>query len=92
MNHDSAIQILHDTLRRKHYSLSTEQCYTDWLRRFMRYVLKQPVMGHKATYGLTGWRWTRRKRRCSSTSNRCTCPAGAMTANEKLSHTAPTTT
>lgn len=43
MTADSAIQLLRNTIRLRHYSLSTEQCYADWLRRFMRYVVKLPA-------------------------------------------------
>jgi integron integrase len=43
MTADSAIQLLRNTIRRKHYSLSTEQCYAEWLARFMRYVGKLPL-------------------------------------------------
>lgn len=42
MNADSAIQLLRNTIRRKHFSLSTEQTYAGWLERFMRYVVKLP--------------------------------------------------
>lgn len=42
MKPQAAIQLLRNTIRLKHYSLSTEQCYADWLSRFMRYVVKLP--------------------------------------------------
>lgn len=42
MNASQAEQLLRNTIRLKHYSLSTEQCYADWLLRFMRYVVKLP--------------------------------------------------
>lgn len=42
MNRDSATQLLRDTLRRKHFSLSTEQIYTGWLVRFMAFITKLP--------------------------------------------------
>lgn len=42
MNEKSADQLLRNTVRRKHYSLSTEQTYADWLSRFMRYLVKLP--------------------------------------------------
>ena len=35
--------MLRRIIRLKHYSLSTEQTYADWLRRFMRYVVKLPA-------------------------------------------------
>lgn len=42
MNAESAIQLLRNTIRRKHFSLSTEETYASWLVRFMRYVVKLP--------------------------------------------------
>lgn len=43
MNEKSAITLLHNTVRLKHFSLSTEQTYTGWLLRFMRYLAKLPA-------------------------------------------------
>jgi len=42
MNAESAIQRLRNTIRLKHFSLSTEDCYVGWLIRFMRYVVRLP--------------------------------------------------
>ena len=42
MNAIQAEQLLRNVIRRKHYSLSTEQTYADWLARFMRYLVKLP--------------------------------------------------
>ena len=42
MNPNSAIDLLRNTLRRKHYSLSTEESYAGWLLRFMRYLAELP--------------------------------------------------
>lgn len=42
MNAKQADELLRNTIRRKHYSLSTENTYADWLSRFMRYVVKLP--------------------------------------------------
>lgn len=43
MNSFQAEEMLRRIIRLKHYSLSTEQTYADWLRRFMRYVVKLPA-------------------------------------------------
>lgn len=43
MNASEAVQLLRNTIRRKHFSLSTEQTYAGWLERFMRYVVKLPT-------------------------------------------------
>lgn len=43
MNAEAAIQLLRNTIRRKHFSLSTEETYAGWLLRFMRYVVKLPA-------------------------------------------------
>lgn len=43
MNRDQAQQRLREVIRRKHFSLSTEQSYAHWLGRFMAYVVKLPV-------------------------------------------------
>jgi|ERR1017187_7765777 integron integrase len=43
MNRDTAVQKLIDTARRKHFSLSTEQSYTGWLRRYCLYIRKLPA-------------------------------------------------
>ncbi len=43
MNSFQAEETLRRVIRLKHYSFSTEQCYADWLRRFMRYVVKLPA-------------------------------------------------
>jgi len=32
-----------DVIRRKHFALSTEQCYCGWLRRYCDYLVKLPV-------------------------------------------------
>lgn len=42
MNATQAEQLLRNTIRRKHFSLSTEETYAGWLLRFMRYVVKLP--------------------------------------------------
>lgn len=42
MNASEAEQLLRNTIRRKHFSLSTEESYVGWLVRFMRYVAKLP--------------------------------------------------
>lgn len=42
MNASQAEQLLRNTIRRKHFSLSTEETYAGWLLRFMRYVVKLP--------------------------------------------------
>lgn len=42
MNAKQAEELLRNTIRRKHYSLSTENTYADWLSRFMHYVVKLP--------------------------------------------------
>jgi len=38
MKPEIAIQSMQDVIRRKHLSLSTEENYLQWLRRFMRFV------------------------------------------------------
>lgn len=43
MNRDAAIQRLIDTARRKHFSLSTEQSYAGWLRRYCSYIERLPA-------------------------------------------------
>ncbi len=43
MNAFQAEETLRRVIRLKHYSISTEQCYADWLRRFMRYVVRLPA-------------------------------------------------
>lgn len=43
MNKNQAEQKLREVIRRKHFSLSTEQTYAAWLCRFMRYVEKLPA-------------------------------------------------
>lgn len=40
MNAKQADELLRNMVRLKHYSLSTEKSYADWLCRFMRYVVK----------------------------------------------------
>ena len=42
MNSNAALDLLRNTIRLKHYSYSTEQCYADWLGRFMKFVVKLP--------------------------------------------------
>ncbi len=42
MNASQAEQKLRDVIRRKHFSLSTEQSYAAWLVRYIRYVAKLP--------------------------------------------------
>lgn len=42
MNPNQDEQKLREVIRRKHFSLSTEQTYAAWLGRFMRYVVKLP--------------------------------------------------
>ena len=42
MNAESAILMVRNTIRLKHFSLSTEDCYVGWLVRFMRYLVKLP--------------------------------------------------
>lgn len=43
MKRDQAIELLRNTIRRKHFSLSTEQTYVGWLVRFMAYAQRLPV-------------------------------------------------
>lgn len=43
MNEKSAIELLHNCVRLKHFSLSTEQSYAGWLIRFMRYLSRLPA-------------------------------------------------
>lgn len=43
MNASQSEQLLRNTIRRKHFALSTERSYADWLIRFMRYVSKLPA-------------------------------------------------
>ena len=43
MNAKEAEQKLRDVVRRKHFSLSTEQSYVHWLRRFCFYLPKLPA-------------------------------------------------
>lgn len=38
MNSKQAIEKLQSVIRRKHFSLSTEESYCGWLVRFMRYL------------------------------------------------------
>ena len=42
MNADSALELLRNTIRRKHFSFSTEQTYSGWLVRFMGFVKRLP--------------------------------------------------
>jgi len=42
MNSFQAEELLRRVIRRKHFALSTEEIYTSWLLRFMRYVVKLP--------------------------------------------------
>lgn len=43
MNEQAAISLLHNTMRLNHFALSSEQSYTGWLLRFMRYLPKLPA-------------------------------------------------
>lgn len=43
MNASAALQLLRDTIRRKHFALATEQCYAGWLERFMRFLDRLPA-------------------------------------------------
>jgi integron integrase len=43
MTPEQAVQKLRDVIRRKHLSLSTEQSYGGWLRRYCSYVKKLPA-------------------------------------------------
>lgn len=43
MNEQSAISLLHNTMRLNHFALSSEQSYAGWLLRFMRYLPKLPA-------------------------------------------------
>src|SRR5437879_5930288 len=43
MNTEQAVQKMTDVIRRKHFTLSTEQCYCGWLRRYCDYLAKLPV-------------------------------------------------
>ena len=38
-----AIQKLKDVIRRKHFSLFTEDSYCDWFKRFCSYIENLPV-------------------------------------------------
>ena len=40
---EDAIQKLKDVLRRKHFSLSTEDSYCGWLKRFCSYIKNHPT-------------------------------------------------
>lgn len=42
MNTEEAIARLSDVIRRKHFSLSTEQSYCGWLKRYCAYVKRLP--------------------------------------------------
>jgi hypothetical protein len=42
MKAEDAIQKLRDVIRRKHFSLSTEDSYCGWLKRFCSYIKKFP--------------------------------------------------
>lgn len=42
MNRDSALDLLRNTIRRKHFAFSTEQSYAGWLVRFIAYIKKLP--------------------------------------------------
>ncbi|MBI5772431.1 MAG: hypothetical protein HZA89_01660 [Verrucomicrobia bacterium] len=42
MKTDEAIQMMRDVIRRKHFSLSTEDAYCGWLRRFCSHIKKLP--------------------------------------------------
>jgi integron integrase len=44
MNQNQAEQMLRNVVRRKHFSLSTEDSYAAWLRRFCRFARKLPPM------------------------------------------------
>jgi site-specific recombinase XerD len=39
---EEAIEKLKDVIRRKHFSLSTEDSYCGWLKRFCSYIKKFP--------------------------------------------------
>jgi len=42
MEAEDTIQKLRDVIRRKHFSLSTEDSYCGWLERFCSYIKKFP--------------------------------------------------
>ena len=42
MKTEDAIQKLRDVIRRKHFSLSTEDSYRNWLKRFCSHIKKLP--------------------------------------------------
>src|ERR1700676_363979 len=42
MKAEDAIQKLRDVIRRKHFSLSTEDSYCGWLKRFYAYIKNLP--------------------------------------------------
>ena len=43
MNTEKAIETMTDVIRRKHFTLSTEQCYCAWLRRYCDFMVKFPA-------------------------------------------------
>jgi site-specific recombinase XerD len=43
MNSEQAVARLTDVLRRKHFSLSTEQSYCGWLKRYCNFVKRLPA-------------------------------------------------
>ena len=43
MNPSQAICRVREVIRRQHKALATEDCYTFWLRRYMRAVLEMPT-------------------------------------------------
>ena len=43
MNTEKAIEKMTDVIRRKHFTLSTEQCYCGWLRRYCDFIFKLPA-------------------------------------------------
>lgn len=48
MKLEIAIEKLREVIRRKHFAHGTEEAYTHWLRRFMRYVIEQCQEGSPA--------------------------------------------
>jgi integron integrase len=55
MNTAQALQKLVDTIRRKHFSLSTEQVYAQWLVRYMRWLDERSEPGQSSEQKLEGF-------------------------------------
>ena len=43
MNTEKAIEKMADVIRRKHFTLSTEQCYCAWLSRYCDFIINLPA-------------------------------------------------